>query len=292
MNAAALAEVTLAHINKTMTASNTMKYATFILGCSTHDFTAMCDYWVFHDLPVPGMVDDSTEEILESSHCTCGGTLLYNVHTCDYVCDQCGLCNYQPNDMYHHFGAQQFESMHHTTVHRINRYKRITNLKTILRNLQGYSTAFHPLLREFIAEIKGTRNLTIDSLRVLMKKEHLSRFYHKAYSIMSIVSPEYVPLRIKSDNLRCIIGCFNLYVREFEHTVKRVRKNFVTYHYALRMICLEYGFLYIIPYLNLLRSDTTEKSQNIVWINLRERIDSTCASFPSSAPLGYIQKLG
>lgn len=194
---------------------------------------------------------------------SCGSeNTYYCVETADQVCE-CGIARHVPELVYL-YGAQTFDEMDHYKSVKVNKYCRITNLKTILRNLQAYPSPLPNIVKIFVNQNRG-KYLSFENLRLLMKKFSLGKFYSKIHLIMNLVNPFYKPCRISKENYCKIVNDFSEIMELLMETCKGFRKNSLNYFFLIELICRKHLIFGLEEHLLKLRCKSTKLKQlNII----------------------------
>lgn len=240
--------------------------------CQQQNTDFLINYWCtkdptfFEDCNVDSITQKSNSSVV--LNCKCGHSMTYNTLTADYVCENCGLCSYN-SDMGYSFGKKPIEEMDIGRQKRINKYKRMTNLKTILRNLQAYCSPLNEKVYKFVQK-HTPFNGTLLHLKSTMKTEGISKYNQKIHLIYGLVNPDYVPLKLSREEYKRIFHAFYEIVRIFENLDKKSRSNFISYHLALYFICTDLKYMHVLSHLLLPKGDKTFNKQINAW---REILD-------------------
>lgn len=247
--------------------------ANLMLKCHLQDTEFLIQYWCLSNPDVLEKLKNRECKPMRNSHecMSCGYEMTYNCVTSDLVCHNCGACSYN-SDMGYEYGKKPIEEMTLGVQKRINRYKRMTNLKTILRNLQAYCSPLGKRVYAFIAKNKPFSG-TMEELRDLLKSHGLSGYNQKIHLIASLVSHNYKPLVLTREQYRCIYRAFYQIVYKFEtlkmeNKIEKPRKNFISYHLALYFICTDLEYDHVLPHLILPKGCKTVNKQIMTWRNI------------------------
>lgn len=271
MQAEDLFQTTAAYIHKKLENAQAPRYMLELLmvlrACGTKALEVVHAFWRKYD-PTKLIVTKAVDVRKAVQFCdVCHSTdFAYDLKSADLICCSCGRCTYNSTIGYT-YGRMPYEEAEHFQLHKINKYKRMTNLKTILRNLQAYASPMNDELMLFAEKYRGSA-LTLQEVRVLMKRHKLGKFYSKLHMITAMLSSAYTPLRLSQRDTILIMGAFRTKVRQFEFNNVVGRKNFVSYHYALKQICTELNLLHVLPHLLPLKCSNTYVVQSRIWRSL------------------------
>lgn len=210
-----------------------------------------------------------------SELCTgCGSVdFVEDIPQCSRICISCGICTYDSS--IHPANFVEWESHDHRSYTRIVKYSRMVNMKSILRNLQGYPSPLKPPIRSFIAEVRPWPELTISGLRMELRRRKLSVSLDMCPNILESINPTYQPLRLTHAQEVCILGEFYRIVSTFislQAEGKIKRKNFLSYHFVLSKIIRRVNLgTFMRRFLILPKCKATQIKQEREWRKIRTR---------------------
>ena len=240
------------------------KYQPYLMACMNKNYDAVITFAFAHGLREEVVMTEAqiTAANYMCHRCGCHD-VTYDVITADMTCHHCGNCCYN-SDIGYLYSKQTVEEMDHYTAYKKVIYSRITNMKTILRNMQSYPSPLVPATLEFVGKYKGSV-LSFQELRQLMKKHRLSHSYSKTHLIMSMVNPQYKCLKLTRAQHMLILCKFKDILQVFTHENQFKRSNFLNYHYVIKCICIEYQLYHVLPHLfNLKCIVTVQKHTEIM----------------------------
>lgn len=246
------------------------KYQPYLVACTNKNYDAITTFAFAHGLREDVILSEA--EITAANYMChkCGSKdVTYDVITADMTCHRCGNCAYN-SDIGYLYQKQTYEEMEHYTSYKKTVYSRVTNMKTILRNMQSYPSPLVPTTLEFILKNKG-RTLTFSELRRDMKLCKLSHSYGKTHLIMSMINPEYKCLKLTRAQHMLIMCKFRDILDVFVNE-KFTRSNFLNYHYVIRTICVEHCLFHVIPHLFNLKCSMTKQNHDKMMEVIKQKL--------------------
>lgn len=224
------------------------KYQPYLVACAQKNYDIVTSFAFTHGIREEVVLTETQITAANYVCKRCGSrNVTYDVITADMTCHMCGTCTYN-SDIGYLYQKQTIEEMDHYTAYKKVVYSRITNMKTILRNLQSYPSPLPIQTLEFINQYKGSV-ITFVELRKMMKRSKLSHSYSKTHLIMSMINPEYQCLKLTRPQHMLIMCKFRDILHVFTTENKFHRSNFLNYHYVIRCISLEYDLGHVLPHL-------------------------------------------
>jgi hypothetical protein len=203
--------------------------------------------------------------------CMCGTpTCVYDSKVCELICTTCGICS-NAVDVAPHWGTAHWESKDCRQVPQNTYYKRLTNLKTIMRNLQGYPSPLTPSVMSFVNRHRPDNTMTLVTLRKLLRAENVKVPLQMSPTILNSINPTYKLLKLSSIQLTTIVNRCSGILQTFKRLQKIgeiKRKNFLNYHYVIGQICTVLEYNHVLPYLTLPKGRATLKEHDSIWVVL------------------------
>lgn len=261
----------------------TMMLMPYIEAIKAKNYDKCLEYWhIYGDYAQIAPIVESAPATFEkkvdsvdTKRCMyCGGTsLIYDSERCDRICTTCGMCIYDSE--IRPVGFMEWETKDCRSTIRIVKYSRIVNMKSILRNLQGYPSPLKPEVKELISELRPCSDMTISKLRLEFRRRKIKVSLDMCPSILEIINPTFKPLRLSKSQETLIIGEFFRITKVFkllQDEGKIKRKNFLSYHFILSKIIVRRKIgSFVRKFLILPKCETTKVKQQRDWRKIRDR---------------------
>lgn len=152
-------------------------------------------------------------------------------------------------------------------------YKRVNHFKDWLNSIQGKENTKIPsnILKSIKDRIKKTKldNLDYNNLRSILKSLDLSKYYENISLIMNIINsgnPQVLCLTNKQEDI--LINKFKEIQASYEKYRPSDRKNFLSYSFILRKLCILEKYDNMLKYIPELKDFTKVSQQNIIWAKI------------------------
>lgn len=197
----------------------------------------------------------------------CKSNMLYDEHKATLSCTECGLCiNYQdPKDTSYREGI---------CIVTPYAYKRINHFKEWLAQIQAKETTEIPenVISDIFLELKKERItdgklITPEKIRRYLKKLRYNKFYEHIPCILNKITGKKAP-KFSNEIEEELIKMFSVIQEPFQKHSKIIapkRKNFLSYSYTLRQMCIILKHEELAQNFALLKSREKNFVQDQIW---------------------------
>ena len=205
----------------------------------------------------------------------CNTDMLYDEQAAQVSCTECGLCrDYQdPRDTSYREGV---------CIVTPYAYKRINHFKEWLAQIQAKESTEIPrgILMDIQAELKKERihdkkDVTHEKIRKYLKKLRHNKYYEHIPAILNRITGEKAP-KFSSEIEERLVSMFSQIQEPFQKHCKIIapkRKNFLSYSYTLRQMCIVLGREDLAQNFALLKSREKNFVQDQIWKAICQDVD-------------------
>lgn len=149
-------------------------------------------------------------------------------------------------------------------------YKRINHFKDWLNSIQGKENTLIPpdILKLIEKEIKRLKikDTSYHIIRTVLKGLGLSKYYENISLLLNIINsgnPQVICLTRKQEDI--LICKFREIQGPYEKHIPPDRKNFLSYSFILRKLCILEGYDFMLKYIPSMKDLKKINQQNIIW---------------------------
>lgn len=220
-------------------------------------------------------LDEGGGELMdEGTVACCGNPEIVYVEQChDEVCRSCGAASHMAAECISN-RTKHWELCDHSFIITKSKYERLSHFKAHIASVQGGPVNLPPNVVRYLRSEVGVPDER--SVKAALKKRKLMRYYHHCkYIAIKLGAPDDLP-QLTSQQSIILHNAFLQHSVAFDRMraadMTGGRRNFLSYNFILRQLCLKFNYTHMLPVIPLLKGRKTRQQQQLIWDRIAEYI--------------------
>jgi hypothetical protein len=219
--------------------------------------------------------DDGELELVDEGTVACCSNpeMVYveNVH--DEVCRSCGAASHMAAECVSN-RTVHWELRSHSFIVTKSKYERLSHFKAYIASVQGGPVNLpSDVVRYLKSEIDVPSEYTV---KAALRKRKLMRYYHHCkYIAIKLGARDNLP-QLTSQQSIVLQNAFLQHSTAFDRMrdagATNGRRNFLSYNFILRQLCIKFNYTHMLPVIPLLKGKKTRQQQQLIWNGITKYI--------------------